>query len=486
MVDRIHGISGITPFASMPQASLDFPNSVCLNVETIDKIFANALLSVVPGVANDNVITFRNPSQHLQGDDRLFVFRLVSTRRNDGDGVLLEERFTEDEITSRGNGETRGERVDICDLAEKFAELETAATQNVHIGLTVSQNFSLKVELVLTLDLVVVPCIKLFAVIAAHAIRIVELGFRHWSHVILVLSTVKEMRKVTFLKLCETKRFREGGEFHWDEAKGIDEFNVHFGDSERKDFCATSNNLRCDTVLVEVLQNEVPVVGLKIMCDKRCIGVFLLKHPLAKLVFSVWARKDFLVTAFVLDYAQIGDVFTIVLRALKVEEHQVFSVFHVIIHGHIVIEQIVFFFRWSCLLRLHRLKITLMVFRLDVLLTGGTSHFATMMITKTGTSNNTFAFLAFHQSTTQGFGRTGVIFMAVEAFVTFKETVTVFAKFPFNDRTVLGITQFAQVATGMVSNLVVALFASMAILFTGEEGRHTGDDVVMVVVVVQV
>jgi hypothetical protein len=28
----------------------------------------------------------------------------------------------------------------------------------------------------------------------------------------------KEMREVTLLKLCETKRFREGGEFHWDEA----------------------------------------------------------------------------------------------------------------------------------------------------------------------------------------------------------------------------------------------------------------------------
>jgi hypothetical protein len=80
------------------------------------------------------------------------------------------------------------------------------------------------------------------------------------------------------------------------------------------------------------------------MRDKRRIRVFLLEYPRAKLVFSAWARKDFLVTAFVLDYAQIGDVFTIILRALKVEEHQVFGVFHVIIHGHIVIEQIVSFF----------------------------------------------------------------------------------------------------------------------------------------------
>jgi hypothetical protein len=48
-------------------------------------------------------------------------------------------------------------------------------------------------------------------------------------------------------------------------------------------------------------------------------------------------RKDVLVTAFVLDYAEIGDVFTIVLHTFKVEEHQILGVFHVIIHGHIII-----------------------------------------------------------------------------------------------------------------------------------------------------
>ena len=76
--------------------------------------------------------------------------------------------------------------------------------------------------------------------------------------------------------------------------------------------------------------------------------------------------------------------------------------------------------------------------------------------------------------------------MAVEAFVTFKETVTVFAKFPFNEGTVLGMTQLAQIATRMVSNLVESLLTFMAILFTGEEGRHTGDDIVMVVMMVEI
>jgi hypothetical protein len=76
--------------------------------------------------------------------------------------------------------------------------------------------------------------------------------------------------------------------------------------------------------------------------------------------------------------------------------------------------------------------------------------------------------------------------MAVEAFIALKEPVAVFSKFPFNEGTILGITQLAQIATRMVSNLVESLLVFMAILFTGEEGRHTVDDVLMVVVMVQV
>ena len=129
------------------------------------------------------------------------------------------------------------------------------------------------------------------------------------------------------------------------------------------------------------------------MCDERRIGVFLLKYQCAELVFSVWARKDILVTAFVLDHAEIGEVFTIVLRTLKVEKHQVLGVFHVIIHGHVIIKEFVSFFSCFSLLRLYRLKVALMVFRFDVFLTGGTSDFATMIITKTGTSYNTLTFL---------------------------------------------------------------------------------------------
>ena len=38
----------------------------------------------------------------------------------------------------------------------------------------------------------------------------------------------------------------------------------------------------------------------------------------------------------------------------------------------------------------------------------------------------------------------------------------------------------------MAGDFVVAILALMAVLLTGKEGRHAGDDVVMVVMMVQV
>ena len=121
-----------------------------------------------------------------------------------------------------------------------------------------------------------------------HAVRVVELRVWKRTNVILVLSTVKEMREVTLLKLCETKRFREGGEFHWDETLRV--YNLMFiSDTVRERIFATRVIISgvIYTVLIEVLKNEVPVVSMEIMRDKRRIGVFLLKYPCAELVFSV-------------------------------------------------------------------------------------------------------------------------------------------------------------------------------------------------------
>ena len=48
------------------------------------------------------------------------------------------------------------------------------------------------------------------------------------------------------------------------------------------------------------------------------------------------------------------------------------------------------------------------------------------------------------------------------------------------------MAQLAEVSTRMTGDLVVTYLALVAILLTSKEGRHTRDDIVVVVVVVKV
>jgi hypothetical protein len=77
-------------------------------------------------------------------------------------------------------------------------------------------------------------------------------------------------------------------------------------------------------------------------------------------------------------------------------------------------------------------------------------------------------------------------FVAGEAFVALQKTVSVLTVLPLDDWAVLNMAQFAEIATRVVSNFVVTLLARMAVLFPGEEGRHTRDDIIMAVMVVEV
>jgi hypothetical protein len=77
-------------------------------------------------------------------------------------------------------------------------------------------------------------------------------------------------------------------------------------------------------------------------------------------------------------------------------------------------------------------------------------------------------------------------FVAGEAFVALKKTVAVLTVLPLDDWAVLNMAQFAEIATWVVSNFVITLLARMAVLFPGEEGRHTRDDIIMAVMVVEV
>ena len=76
--------------------------------------------------------------------------------------------------------------------------------------------------------------------------------------------------------------------------------------------------------------------------------------------------------------------------------------------------------------------------------------------------------------------------MSDKAFVAFKETVAFLTISPLDDGAILRMAQLAEVSTRMTGDLVVTYLALVAILLTSKEGRHTRDDIVVVVVVVKV
>ena len=226
MVDWVDSISSITFWTSVPQTALDFPNRICLCVVSIDEIISNALFAMISGVADDDVVTLSDVGQHLEGNDRLIVFRCIATRWNDGDRVLAKKYLTVHQITSRGDGETLGERIHIGDAMEEFAKLKAAATKNVYIGLAVAQDLAFEVEDVVFTDKVIVPRVEFLAITGAHAFGVVVHGVEKRSHVVLVLGTVEEMWEKAFLHFCDAESLGEVCQTHRDETQRIDEFNV--------------------------------------------------------------------------------------------------------------------------------------------------------------------------------------------------------------------------------------------------------------------
>jgi hypothetical protein len=82
------------------------------------------------------------------------------------------------------------------------------------------------------------------------------------------------------------------------------------------------------------------------------------------------------------------------------------------------------------------------------------------------------------------FSNCGIV--AGEEFVALKKTVAVLTVLPLDDWAVLNMAQFAEIATRGGSNFVVTLLARMTVLFPGKEGRHTRDDIMMAVMVIEV
>ena len=76
--------------------------------------------------------------------------------------------------------------------------------------------------------------------------------------------------------------------------------------------------------------------------------------------------------------------------------------------------------------------------------------------------------------------------MKGEAFVNFKEEMAIAAIFPFYQRTVLGITQIAEISTLMIGSFVKSFPALMVELLASKESRHACEHVIVIIVVVQV
>jgi hypothetical protein len=68
----------------------------------------------------------------------MFVFWRVTTGWDNSNGILFQKGLSKDEIASGGDGETRGERIDISDFTKQVTEFEATAVQNVDIGLAIA------------------------------------------------------------------------------------------------------------------------------------------------------------------------------------------------------------------------------------------------------------------------------------------------------------------------------------------------------------
>ena len=137
----------------------------------------------------------------------------ISHGRNDADRIFGKVVGAVHEMAGRGDGERR-ERIDVGDVVKQFAKLQTTTAQNINVRTTVRDDFFTEIEHIVAFSLRRVPCHKRFFIFWIHAVGIVVGRWWNGPHVILVFFLVEEMRKVTFGKFFDPKRFREIGEFY--------------------------------------------------------------------------------------------------------------------------------------------------------------------------------------------------------------------------------------------------------------------------------
>ena len=288
------------------------------------------------------------------------------------------------------NGKALREEINVGHLMEKFTEYEAATTENVDIRLAVAKNVDLEVKDKLLTLKVIVPHVEFVAIVWTHTVGVIVHGIWKGSHIVLVLGMVKEVGKVAFSQLCDAEGLGEICQTHGNNTERIDKFDVQLWYGEGKDLCATSNHIGSNAILVEMLEDKVPIISLEIMGDEGHAGVLFLEDPLTELVFGIGPRKHELVAAFILDHAEVRDVLALVLGALEIEEHETLFLFDgvvvIVIHRNIVVEELVtcVFSDRSWFPCFDRLHVALVVFWFDVLLANCASNKTTVMIVEAG------------------------------------------------------------------------------------------------------
>ena len=208
VVDRIHGIAGVTFWASVPETAMDFERGMRFFVVAIEQIVTFAFLATVACVLDIDFVLIGRVRQPFVRKHRLVVLGVISHRWNDADRIFGGKVIgAVHEMTGRGDGE-RSERIDVGDVVKQFAKLHTTPAENIDVGTTVRDNFFFKAENVIAFLFRRVPCHKRFPIFRIHSVRVVVGRRRNGTNIILVFFLVEEMRKVTFGKFFDTERFR--------------------------------------------------------------------------------------------------------------------------------------------------------------------------------------------------------------------------------------------------------------------------------------
>jgi hypothetical protein len=87
----------------------------------------------------------------------MFVLETVTARWDDGNGVFSKIVCPIHLIACGCDGKAFLKGIDFSNVTEQFAKFQATASQNIHIGTTISENFLLEVEHVIIVLQISIP-----------------------------------------------------------------------------------------------------------------------------------------------------------------------------------------------------------------------------------------------------------------------------------------------------------------------------------------